>query len=402
MKKPNILLVFPDQLGAGWLPVYGNPIVRAPVLNSFARQSVVFEQAITSAPVCTPYRGCLLTGLYPSQTGVTDNGMALPPDATTLAHHLSNAGYETRYIGKWHLSGDPQGNRWVPPHQRGGFQHFTGWESHHVDHSAGLIWADNPDVAISLGAHETDGLAEIVIEQLAAVQPPFCMVVSFQAPHPPCSPPDEFRAPYQNIDLMPEPNADRAAWYNQPEWNANYGVQEFRERYFGEITQIDAAFGRILQALDANGLADDTVVIFTSDHGEMAGAQGLFGKGVMYQEALHVPLMVRMPRQRVARRVAAPVSTVDFLPTLLDLAGCDPVHGAPGASFRPILEGAAGDARRAVFSEYRNRCVVKDDWKLFTEGIPAQHRRRAAPLPDVAERQRSGLDQRRPAHGYDQ
>jgi choline-sulfatase len=153
--RPNILFMFPDQLSARWLPCYGNPVVYAPNLERFAAQSVQFNRAYTNSPLCTPYRACLFTGQYPSQTGVTENGMCLPFDQTTIAHHLNKAGYDTHYVGKWHLSGEPQENRWVPPKQRGGFQHFIGWESHHVDHNAGLIWYDDPDFAKELSGHET-------------------------------------------------------------------------------------------------------------------------------------------------------------------------------------------------------------------------------------------------------
>ena len=113
MNQPNLLYVFPDQLSARWVGCYGHPVVQTPRIDAFAEASTLFTQAYSSSPVCTPYRGCLLTGHYPSQTGVTRNGMALPTDTETLAHRLNAAGYTTYYIGKWHLSGDPQQNRWA-------------------------------------------------------------------------------------------------------------------------------------------------------------------------------------------------------------------------------------------------------------------------------------------------
>lgn len=370
-KRPNILFVFPDQLGARWLPMYDNPVVKAPNLERFAETSTVFTHAITTSPVCTPYRGCLLTGRYPSQTGVLENGQALPDDAVTFAHLLNEAGYDTHYVGKWHLSGDPQQNRWVPPEKRGGFQHFVGWESHHVDHNAGLIWEDDPDEVIQMMGHETDGLTDLAIRQLyTAVQSdnPFCMVVSYQAPHPPCSPPDEYLDLYDDVDLFQEPTADRSAYYDRPEWNADYDVETFRKRYFGEITQIDHAFGQLLDTLENLDLTDNTLVIFTSDHGEMAGARGLFGKGVMYAEALHIPLIVRYPGQRQYRSSDVVASTVDFLPTLLDYVGCEPYEYAQGCSLRAVIEGTVTVSIPATFSEYHNYCVVVDHFKLFTDG----------------------------------
>jgi len=352
------------------MPTYGNLIVQTPHLEAFANQSTVFKRAITSSPVCTPYRGCLFTGRYPSQTGVLENGQALPSDVKSFAHLLNDHGYDTHYIGKWHLSGDPQENRQVPPHQRGGFQHFIGWESHHVDHNKGLIWDDNPDEAIELAGHETDGLTDIAIKQLQVASQSenlFCMVVSYQAPHPPCSPPEQFRALYDDGDVFGEPNADKTAYYNRPEWNADYDCETFRRLYYGEISHIDKAFGRILRALDELELSDNTLVIFTSDHGEMAGAHGLFGKGVMYEEALHIPLMIRYPNQTNARQSTYTASTVDFFPTLLDYAGCESCPDKEGNSLRPYIEGS-NNQDSVTFSDYHNFCVTTADWKLFTNG----------------------------------
>ena len=367
--RPNIVFVLTDQLGARWLPAYGHPQVSTPQLSSFAGQSTVFERAITTSPICTPYRGCLLSGLYPSQTGVVRNGMAYPRGLPSLADTLNEAGYATSYVGKWHLSGAPQYNRWAPPEDRAGFQDFIGWESHHVDHRRGLAWADDPDSAIALDGHETDGLTDIAIAQLEKVAKndmPFCLLVSYQAPHPPCSPPASTMQLYEDGDLVPEPNADREAWFKHDAWNADYGVAEFRQRYFGEISQLDAAFGRLLRALDRLKLRENTLVIFTSDHGEMAGAHGLFGKGVMYEEALHVPLIVSAPGQTAGHRSQASAATIDLLPTLLDFAGCEVGADLPGRSLRSSIEGEAERHERVLISEYQNLCATTRDWKLIT------------------------------------
>ena len=368
---PNIVFILADQLGARWLPTYGHPLVETPHLENFAAESAVFERAITTAPVCTPYRGCLLSGQYPSQTGVLENGQAFPDGITSLADHLNAGGYETYYVGKWHLSGAPQENRWVPPEKRAGFQHFIGWESHHVDHWAGLIWADDPENAVKMPGHETDGLTDVALDQMeqaSAGGGPFFMLLSYQAPHPPCSPPAEFLAPYENRELVTEANADRDAWFKHAGWRTDYDAQRFRELYFGEISHLDAAFGRLLAAMDRLGLRDNTLVVFTSDHGEMAGAQGRFGKGVMYEEALRIPLIARAPGQAGSLRVDAPVSTVDLMPTLLDYAGCRAAGPGEGASLCPLIEGRAGGPDRVVISEYHDFCACAQDWKLITRG----------------------------------
>lgn len=369
--RPNILFALVDQLGARWLPLHGHPIVQTPVLDSFAAESTIFERAISTSPVCAPYRGALLSGRYPAQTGVQQNGQAYPRDMPSLADHFNAAGYATHYVGKWHLSGSPQENRWVPPERRAGFQHFIGWESHHVDHHAGLIWRDDPTEPIEMPGHETDALTDIALRQLARAasdSSPFFMGLSYQAPHPPCSPPREYLEIYNGQDLLSEPNADAAAWYDMPHWNADYDAATFRRLYFGEISQLDAAFGRLLSGLDELNLRENTLVLFTSDHGEMAGAHGQFGKGLMAEESLHVPLIARAPGQATGRRTTQLAATIDLMPTLLDYGRLEQPDTAEGISLRAQIEGGEAIDERIAISEFRNFCATTQSWKLITEG----------------------------------
>ena len=369
---PNLLFLFPDQLGARWTALDGHPLIHTPQLLELARASTVFTQACSSSPLCTPWRACLLSGRWPTQTGVTRNGQALPEGMPTLAQHLNTAGYHTAWLGKWHLSGAPQANRRVLPDERGGFQRFAGWESHHVDHWRGQLWTDESSEAQLLAGHETDGLTAIAQEWLPQLPQPFCLFVSYQAPHPPCAPPPEVQARYAGRDLMCEPNADPGAWYHMPQWDADYDLQTFRERYYGEITQLDAAVGRLLDTLAASGLARNTALCFTSDHGEMNGAHGRFSKGLMYDESLRVPLLIRLPGQTQGRRCETPVGTVDLLPTLLDLAGAAPDPGAPGRSLLPALRGESLP-ERPLFSECGELlCVLAAGWKLVARREPLQ------------------------------
>jgi len=184
-------------------------------------------------------------------------------------------------------------------------------------------------------------------------------------------------------DLFPNPSADRDAWYKKPVWNVDYDVRTFRERYFGEITHIDGAFGRILDKLDELGLTENTIVAFTADHGEMNGCHGLFGKGIMYEEAVHVPLMIRMPNQAEGVVVDYPVSTIDLMPTLLELCGAEPNPKAEGVSFSRILLGEELRGDKSVFIDFaagpphpvgeglsqdrQALCIIKGGWKLVTD-----------------------------------
>lgn len=356
-QQPNVLFVFPDQLGGRWTGIGGSETVETPRLEEFAAEGVNFEQAYTNTPVCTPYRSMLLTGRYPSQTGVRNNGQPLPPDVPTLAEVFDDGGYHPCWIGKWHLGGEPQEQRWVPPEERGGFEDFIGWESHHVDHTDGRIWADDPAEPIELSGHETDALTEIAVDRLesliSADRDPFAMFVSYQAPHPPCTPLSPYVDPYEDRELCTEPTCDPDAPFEG--WGHEYTTGEFRRRYYSEITQIDDAFGRLLDTLDAAGVADETLVVFTSDHGEMNGCHGRYGKSVFYEESIRVPLAVRGPGVSDGRTVGDPVSAIDLFPTLLDLCGLRPPDPVPGESLAGVVTGDTPDRRRPHFFE----C---DDW----------------------------------------
>jgi arylsulfatase A-like enzyme len=366
LDRPNLLFVFPDQLGATWLGCYGHPDVHTPNIDRFAREGLVFDRAYTASPVCTPFRGTLFTGRYPCQTGVIENGLRIPHSEVTLAQRLNQGGYHTSYVGKWHLSGPPGGNRWVPPQERAGFQDFIGWESHHVNHWQGLIWEDDPQAPIHMPGHETDALTDLACERLAMLSQPFCLFVSYQAPHPPCTPPPEFLRLYKDRELGLRPNvADRHLWYRRPEWNCDYSLRAFVERYYGEISHLDHTLGRLLSQVQALGLDQSTTVILTSDHGEMAGCHGLFGKGCMYEESVHIPLIVRHPQATAGRRTEALFSSIDFYPTLLDLCGLVPT--GEGISYAPLILGKEQPPRERVFMQYKKLCIRRDTLKLVTD-----------------------------------
>jgi choline-sulfatase len=170
---------------------------------------------------------------------------------------------------------------------------------------------------------------------------------------------------YDKTVLDAPPNTDRNSWFRNAGWNADYGVEEYRKRYFGEISHLDSAVGHVLETLESAGLTEDTVVVFTSDHGDMAGCHGLFGKGVMFDESVRVPLFIRMPGTAV-RVVDCPVSTVDLSATILDVAGVEPDGIVEGRSLIPYMNGKA-DMSSDVFIEYRDDCIISGDLKLTTE-----------------------------------
>jgi len=378
MAKPNVLFIFADQLGAVWTGCYGNVDVATPNLDRLAGHGTLFDRAYTASPLCTPYRGTLLTGCYPSQTGIIKNSQRIPGCETTLADLFNRAGYQTSYVGKWHLSGPPCASRWVPPVDRGGFQDFVGWECSHRQHWNNTIFERDSDAPIVMPGHDTDGVTDLAVERLrrcAGHDAPFCMVVSHQAPHPACQAPEEYRQMYSGKTLHWRANS-------QPETDfRRYGVeckgQRFLEEYLAEVTHLDGAVGRLLDELDELGLADDTLVVFTSDHGEMASSHGLYEKDVMYDESLRVPLLVRLPGQREARVSQARVSSVDFLPTLLDVCGLESATAAEGVSFAEQLRDPDSPApRESVFVQLAHRAAILQGpytLELSPDGTEARH-----------------------------
>lgn len=379
-RQPNLLFIFADQLGAHYLGCYGHPQVRTPALDRLAGESVRFSRAYTASPLCTPFRGTLFTGRYPCQTGVVRNQQRIPPGETTLAELFNRGGYLTSYVGKWHLSGPPQARRWVPPMERAGFSDFIGWECGHRRHFDHELFEDDPYEPIPMPGHETEGLTRFACERLERHEgsdEPFCMFVSYQAPHPVCAPPEQHGAPYAGTELHYRPTVDFDARFGgYGEMSTDIGLREWTEAYFGEITQLDAAVGRVLEKVEELGLRDSTVVVFSSDHGDMGGCHGLFEKAVPYEEATRIPLLVRLPGSQAGRTSDALFSSVDFLPTLLGLCGLPPAPTAEGVNYGPLIQGQDGaEERESLYMTCRDwACLRQGPYKL-TVGVDGSETR---------------------------
>lgn len=358
--KPNILFIFADQLSAVWTACYGNPDVATPHLDRLAASGTRFDRAYTASPLCTPYRGTLFTGRYPSQTGIMKNSQRIPGCETTLAELFNEAGYQTCYVGKWHLGGSPTASRWVPPADRGGFQDFVGWECYHKQHWNNTIFERDSDDPIVMPGHDTDGIADAALGRLrrcAESDQPFCMFVSHQAPHPACQAPEPYREMYRGKEFHWRGNSQPETVFDH--YDCRCAGQEFLEEYFAEVTHLDAAVGLLLDELENLGQAENTLVVFTADHGEMASSHGRYEKRVMYDESLRVPLLVRLPGQQEGQVSQAPVSSVDFLPTLLDLCELEPTSTAEGVSFAQQCRDAAAPAlRESVFVQLTDSAAV--------------------------------------------
>lgn len=372
--RPNFLFIVADQLAAPALPFYGNPVVKAPHLAALADGGVLFEQSYCNSPLCAPSRAALMTGQLPSRNGVYDNSAEFSAEIPTFAHYLRAAGYQTCLAGKMHFVG---------PDQLHGFEERLTTDIYPVDFGwtpdwnrpeERLSWYHNMLSVVQAGVCQTtnqlDFDEEVAFHAVRKIYDlarsgddrPFCLVTSFTHPHDPFAITREYWERYRPADIdlpavppLPygqlDPHSRRLYHvcamdqYRQTEDR----VRNARHAYYAMISYIDDKVGQLLQALQSTGLAENTIVLFTSDHGEMLGERGLWYKMNFFEWSARVPLLFFAPGRFTPRRVTQPVSLVDILPTLVELAGQGqaPEFAAPldGRSLAPYLHNneTAGD-----------------------------------------------------------
>ena len=329
--------------------------------------------------MCAPYRASLLTGKYSSSTGMVINELRLSPQHRALAHVLGEGGYATSYIGKWHLWANQLGhhdeprNSFTPPGPpRLGFDGF--WASYGFHHT---YWdqyyhTDSPQ-RVALPGYEPDGQTDLAIaqlQQLAAGERPFALFLSYGTPHDPWGPdnvPDEWLARFRDVDFALPPNYRPDNDPHADAWARLSAAQraqlpEWMRVYYAMTANLDWNFGRLLAVLEASGRRDDTIVVFTSDHGEMFGAQGRRAKNIFYEEALRVPFLLRWPGTVPAGRVTdAPLNTPDIMPTLLTLLGLPVPAEVEGTALAHSALGAAGPEPSAAFLQGMGATAIFED-----------------------------------------
>lgn len=379
---PNLLFIFTDQQNRYALGCMDNPNVETPNLDRLARQGVLFRRCYSNNPVCGPFRGSLLTGQYTSHCGVTGNGDPLPPGTTTFADAFNAAGYQTSWVGKWHLGGN--GNCPIPRELRGGFQRFKGYQCYNGSYKD-VCFYDEDDVEHRYDYHRTDVTTNIAIselETLAGRDKPFMLMMSYQAPHYPEQPAPEYEAMYKGRNIVRRPNCQEINPFtptvsprsprpveNDPDFQ-RYGnnLDEYIRLYNAMCTEIDAHVGRLIAALERLGVAGNTMIVFTSDHGDMQGSHGLKNKCLPHEESAGIPLIIHVPGLPGGRVSDSLVSGIDLMPTCLEIAGIAPVAGVDGQSIAPFLRGVSQETCGAVFSEYGDWCmIVEGGWKLAAE-----------------------------------
>lgn len=329
---PNILFVFADQLRRSSVGYAGEEPVLTPNIDAFAAQGISFTHAVANSPLCCPMRASLITGLYPLSHGVVSNDILLRTDAPCIAKSLKGAGYRTGYIGKWHLDGSDRGCFTPPGSRRQGFDF---WAAANCNHSyfESFYYRDTPE-PIWIDGYEPTTQTDIAIDYLrdaSARDERFCLFLSWGPPHCPYHEvPDRFRRLYDPARIAPRANAQ------DPNMRVIAG-------YYAHITALDWNFGRLMAAVDELGLAEDTLVIFTSDHGDMLFSQGKGWKCKPWNESVSVPFAARWPGVIPAGATEdAPFGLVNVTPTLLSVCGAQVPAEMEGEAYPEMLLGAEG------------------------------------------------------------
>ena len=403
-RAPNILWICTDQQRFDTLGCTGNTFVHTPNIDRLGQQGTLFERVYSQSPVCTPSRASFLTGRYPRTTRTRQNGQDIPADERLVSRILADEGYACGLSGKLHLSAcHPSAAPLMERRIDDGYTEFH-W-SHHparlTQRGATNNWAANEydiwlrergaeydvtpfegsahvQVGMAPELHQTTWCAEKAIAFMqahAGLDHPWLFSVNIYDPHHAFDPPLEYLQPYlDRLDEIPLPNYVPGELSDKPEIQtidhegaygrrAGFEYDKMTDRdhrlvraaYWAMCDLIDAQVGRMLDALEATGQRDNTIVIFMSDHGEMLGDHGIYLKGsYFYEAAVHVPLIISGPGIPVGARVSEMVELTDLTPTVLELVGLEPEPGMQGHSFAKLLRGEGGKGREDIYSEYYN------------------------------------------------
>ena len=349
-RRPNLVFVFSDQQRRHAIGCMNEDPVVTPNTDRFADDGLLFTNALSASPLCTPYRATLLTGRYPHSTGITGNGAGLRACERTIGTVLKSEGYQTAYIGKWHLFDNGidkwidwhfnQRGQYVPPDHRFGFDY---WHATNCNHRTfwRLYYENSEEPAICQPGWQPYHDIDMAVDYLKNVRrpdTPFALFVSMVPPH-------NTHGPGFVHHEVPEyqknaPQLSRLQHHAPNEYEDIYKGRILRRRknvadnyghyclpgYFGACTGLDDQFGRLLDCIHNEGLDDDTIVVYTSDHGDMMGSHNRFGKSVWYEESIGIPFIIRWPGHVKTGREDILFNSVDVMPTLLGLIGI-PIPG---------------------------------------------------------------------------
>jgi len=378
VNKPNILLIMADQLAPQFLPCYGHKVVKAPTLTKLADEGVVFESAYTNSPLCAPSRFVMMSGRLPSKISAWDNAVEFSSEVPTYSHYLSSKGYRTCLSGKMHFVG---------PDQLHGYQDrlttdvypsdFT-WHPDWDRADERLDWYHNMEVVTKAGPCKRSMYLDYDDEAVFSAKryifdyarddsdEPFFLTLSMIQPHDPYLCREDKWNSYkeEDIDLPATPLGTVEEDPHAARLRHSYGasdvelneqqIRNARRAYYGSISDIDDKVADVLNTIEEAGLSDNTIVIFTADHGDMLGERGMWFKMSYLEHSARVPLIVHAPKHFSERRVKQSVSLVDLLPTLVEMA-----NDGKGFDYATPLEGRSlmshltnGKGHDEVIGEY--------------------------------------------------
>jgi arylsulfatase A-like enzyme len=330
---PNVLFVLADQWRAQAFGFAGDANVKTPHLDRLAGQSVRFINAIAGMPVCCPTRASILTGQRPLTTGVFMNDVPLNPRAATLGKVLREAGYDTAYIGKWHLNGDGR-SRFIPRERRQGFDYWKALECTH-DYNHSWYYADGPE-RLSWNGYDAIAQTEDAAQYLrahATSSKPFFLFLAWGPPHDPySSAPEKYRALYSPAKVKLPSNVPEAM---------RGTARELLAGYYAHCTALDDCLDALLLTLKETGLENNTLLVFTSDHGDLLGSHGGRDKQQPFDECVRVPLLLHWPAMlgTQGRKLDAPINSEDFMPTILGLCDVPIPQTVEGLDYSGYLRG---------------------------------------------------------------
>lgn len=395
--RPNILLLMADQFRFDCVGAAGNRAIHTPNLDRIAREGALFRCGYSSMPTCTPARSALLTGLAPWNHGMLRYSRMAERYPIEKPRALKEAGYYTISVGKCHYHPQRNGHgydallldesgRAEAPEYRSDYRSWFWSQAPNLDPDAtGIGWNDYPAKPYALPdrLHPTFWTGQTAVNFIEGYnQPrPFFMKVSFARPHSPYDPPERFWRRYAEADLPPARVAKWAAKYapkssNAPSlWHGDLGaaqVRESRQGYYGSVSFVDEQVGRILESLEKRKLLDETLIVFTSDHGDMTGDHHLWRKSYAYEQSAHIPMLMRWPgglssgkRGQVLQQT---VELRDILPTFLDAAGASARPELDGRSMLPLVEGKTEGWRPFLDLEHGICYDKTNNWNALTDG----------------------------------
>jgi arylsulfatase A-like enzyme len=391
-RKPNVIVFFTDQQRHDTTGVHGCPLDLTPNFDRMAITGTHAANSFTCQPVCGPARSCLQTGLYATQTGCWRNGIGLPDTLQTLAHHFGAAGYQTGYIGKWHLAQNHDSNA-VSVEERGGYDYWLAANALEFSSDAyDCRLYDNDNTEVKLPGYRVDALTDAAIRFIDERQDdPFFLFLSFLEPH------------HQNHrDDYPAPNGYAERYTGKwipPDLAALPGVgaphiggtaYQHLPGYFGMVKRLDEALGRLLDSLTSLGLRDDTIVLFTSDHGCHFKTRNSEYKRSCHDASIRVPTALAGACFNGGGNLQELVSLVDLPPTLLDAAGINVPDEMQGRSLVPLLRGGNKEASwpEEVFVQISEsqvgRCIRTHRWK-YSVSAPEKNGNSVPSAPQYTE-----------------